>query len=121
MNTDTTSKVIKLTLGSKSLTVKVRNGIAKGTIQKNTGNPRIPGETTSLYKKLGVLLQKLSTETEIQIIELFGTINPKMRLWMRKLGVNVGFLITEDEKDGRTLKAMRVFTPQESPEPSQYT
>jgi len=45
------------------------------------------------------------------IANKFGTVNPKMKYWMRGKGVKEGYVITEDEKDGRTLKAERNFLP----------
>lgn len=85
--------------------------VAKATIQKNTKQPPIEGETTKLYDESANVLQELANETGGQITEKFGTVNKKMKAWVKQKGHQVGFEITEDEIDGRTVKAQRTFTP----------
>ena len=72
----------------------------------------MPGESTALELELATLLQKLANETSTTIVQLSGAVNPKLKMWLRAQGNAMGFVITEDELDGRTLKARRVFIPQ---------
>lgn len=101
----------RLTRGSKSLVLKIEGGVAKATVKRDTGEPRVRDETTFLYQRAGALIQSLADRTGERIVQKFGTVNLKMKMWMREKGVGLGFSVTEDEEDGRTLKAERVFEP----------
>jgi len=105
-----TVRIIKK--GSKSLKLSVdSNGVAKTTVHKNTGNPPEQGETTFLYERAGAIFQSMADRSSVPIVHKFGTVHSKMKDWIKSRGVEMGYVITENEEDGRTLKAEKVFNP----------
>lgn len=85
--------------------------LQKLQLKKIRVTPEVNDETLSLYQRIGAILQSLVDRRGQNITQKFGTVNPKMKAFMKNKGAELGFKITEAEKDKRTLKAQRNFTP----------
>lgn len=104
-------RVRKLRHGDKVMTLTVEGDTAKTTMQKDETQNRVSGSMTYLYDRARAILQSLADRRNKPITQQFGTVHPKMKAWLRHKGVQEGFEITEDETDGRTVKARRTFRP----------